>query len=137
MYKHADEMKSQGYVIDDHCYPWVAYKGPRFNPTEIHYCYTEMESSFVRAGDSLSDVRFKVNTLPYKTFDSDGNEEAFDKQPSIGCLEHGSVVDVPTHGSISVEVLPGIWISITTSEWATVYLSDQPVTWREQHEGKH
>lgn len=45
---HADEMRKQGYTIDDTRYPWVAYKGPRFNPTESHWCYTELESELIR-----------------------------------------------------------------------------------------
>lgn len=48
---HADEMEAKGYTIDHHCYPWVAYKGPRFNPTEWFSCYTKLESELIRERD--------------------------------------------------------------------------------------
>lgn len=28
----AEEWEEIGYTVDRHCYPWVAYKGPRFEP---------------------------------------------------------------------------------------------------------
>lgn len=31
---------AQGYAIDDTCYPWIAYRGPRFAPTEWHAIIT-------------------------------------------------------------------------------------------------
>jgi protein-tyrosine phosphatase len=31
---NAKQAKEQGYIIDTHCYPWVAYKGARFEPDE-------------------------------------------------------------------------------------------------------
>lgn len=30
------EAEKQGFTIDCTCWPWVAYKGPRFDPTEWH-----------------------------------------------------------------------------------------------------
>lgn len=30
----ASEAEAQGYTVDRTCYPWLAYKGPRFEPTE-------------------------------------------------------------------------------------------------------
>jgi hypothetical protein len=30
----AEEARRLGYVVDDTVWPWVAYKGPRFRPTE-------------------------------------------------------------------------------------------------------
>lgn len=30
----AAEAEAQGFTIDRHCWPWLAYKGPRFEPTE-------------------------------------------------------------------------------------------------------
>src|SRR6516164_5976579 len=32
-----------GLTIDDSCYPWIAYKGPRFNPEIWFYCLTDLE----------------------------------------------------------------------------------------------
>lgn len=37
------EALNQGYTIDNCCNPPVAYKGPRFQPTEWIDCYTELE----------------------------------------------------------------------------------------------
>ena len=37
----------QGFVIDDCCNPPVAYKGPRFNPTEWHCVPSEREERLV------------------------------------------------------------------------------------------
>lgn len=45
---HPDYAKINGYIIDSHCYPWIAYKGDSFRPSEIHDCYTELESIFYR-----------------------------------------------------------------------------------------
>jgi hypothetical protein len=41
--------RNMGYTIDNHCYPWVAYKGPRFRPDAIGYCYTDVEEICLRA----------------------------------------------------------------------------------------
>lgn len=38
------EAVAKGYMVDDTVYPWVAYKGPRFAPTEAHRCMTDLES---------------------------------------------------------------------------------------------
>jgi hypothetical protein len=46
--KHADELEAQGFTIDRHCSPPVAYKGPRFAPTEIWQCYSDFESQLLR-----------------------------------------------------------------------------------------
>lgn len=51
------EMESRGFTVDGHCYPWVAYKGPRFQPTEIHYIATDVEA----------DLRSKLERLPKAT----------------------------------------------------------------------
>lgn len=43
------EAEAAGYVVDRHVYPWVAYKGPRFNPTEIHEVQTDDEAFLFEA----------------------------------------------------------------------------------------
>lgn len=48
MKHHADEMKAEGFRIDDFCYPWVAYKGSRTQPDDMRWCYTELESELIR-----------------------------------------------------------------------------------------
>lgn len=35
LYRSAAEAEELGFTVDRSCYPWVAYKGPRFLPTEI------------------------------------------------------------------------------------------------------
>lgn len=46
--QHPDDMGAQGFIVDGSCYPWIAYKGPRFRPTELHQCYTTLESRLIR-----------------------------------------------------------------------------------------
>lgn len=38
-----DKAQAEGFTIDRHCYPWVAYKGPRFSPSEWHVTDTDIE----------------------------------------------------------------------------------------------
>jgi hypothetical protein len=78
--KHADEMEEAGYIIDNTCYPWVAYKGSRFRPdSDLHWCYTELESMLVRelelavAGFFLRDDRPLREGVP----EFKGIEEAY------------------------------------------------------------
>jgi hypothetical protein len=47
------EAESQGLVVDDTCYPWIAYKGARFNPIELHKCLTDRETGLVEATEGL------------------------------------------------------------------------------------
>jgi len=37
--------QDHGYTVDRSCYPWFAYKGPRFNPSEARLCWTDTESN--------------------------------------------------------------------------------------------
>jgi hypothetical protein len=41
------EAKQQGFHVDTSCYPWLAYKGPRFKPEEAHHCFTDLEASLM------------------------------------------------------------------------------------------
>lgn len=43
------EAEHQGYTIDKTCYPWVAYKGPRFAPTSMRYVFTDLETQLGNA----------------------------------------------------------------------------------------
>lgn len=38
---------ANGYTIDDHCNPPIAYKGPRFNPHAWTTTYTEREEELI------------------------------------------------------------------------------------------
>lgn len=39
-----ERFEAQGFTVDKTCSPWVAYKGPRFNPTEWHTIRNDNES---------------------------------------------------------------------------------------------
>lgn len=47
------EAFKQGFDVDTHVYPHLAYKGPRFLPTHIRNCYTLLEADLI---DLLSKV---------------------------------------------------------------------------------
>ena len=38
---------ANGYIIDDHCYPPVAYKGARFAPDKWKETYTKLETELM------------------------------------------------------------------------------------------
>jgi hypothetical protein len=40
----AEHYKAAGFIVDTTCYPWIAYKGPRFAPTEYKCIKTDLES---------------------------------------------------------------------------------------------
>lgn len=44
---HIPDARAAGFIIDTHCYPPMAYTGPRFNPTAQHPCYTPLESALM------------------------------------------------------------------------------------------
>lgn len=44
---HIAQARAAGFTVDTHCYPPMAYKGARFNPTDHHECYTELESALM------------------------------------------------------------------------------------------
>lgn len=50
------EAQKQGFTVDQHVYPWVAYKGPRFAPTETVRVLTEIESQLLKQQKKLIDV---------------------------------------------------------------------------------
>ncbi len=39
----AQQARNDGFTVDTSCYPWVAYKGPRFNPAVFKYIRTDAE----------------------------------------------------------------------------------------------
>jgi hypothetical protein len=44
---HIEDARKDGFVIDTCCNPPIAYKGPRFQPTEYFECYTPLESALL------------------------------------------------------------------------------------------
>lgn len=73
--------------------------------------------------------------MNYQTHDSQG------KQEDRGQLIPGREPEVPTHGSISFEIGPDLWLTVMTSEWAIVHVKDAPYTWKHNYAdllaGKH
>jgi hypothetical protein len=43
-----EEARAAGFTIDDTCYPWLAYKGPRFRPDEWRHVFTDTEAEMLR-----------------------------------------------------------------------------------------
>ena len=41
--------RDNGFMVDSCCYPWVAYKGPRFNPKEYYVIPTDTEFALKNA----------------------------------------------------------------------------------------
>lgn len=39
----------RGYTVDDTCYPWIGYKGPRFAPSEKCSVLTDLETLLIQA----------------------------------------------------------------------------------------
>lgn len=54
------EAEAAGYDVDRSCYPWVAYKGPRFQPTEIHYIDTDREADLREDKERLDALEAEV-----------------------------------------------------------------------------
>lgn len=51
---HIEDAIKQGYTVDAHAAGGpFAYKGARFNPTAILYCYTELESKLIKSLDRM------------------------------------------------------------------------------------
>lgn len=62
--RDAQEARAQGYIVDESCSPWVAYKGPRFNPTEWFYLLTDTESAKMTESEYvLQELRAKGKAL--------------------------------------------------------------------------
>lgn len=62
---HPSDAREQGFTIDTHTYPWTAYKGERFAPTETHDCLTDLESTLIKAastppGPGAPDARYEA-----------------------------------------------------------------------------
>jgi hypothetical protein len=42
------DAEAAGFTVDQSCYPWFGYTGPRFNPTQRVEVYTDLESELLR-----------------------------------------------------------------------------------------
>jgi hypothetical protein len=56
----SEQAMKDGYTVDRHCYPWVAYKGPRFNPTEWKHIRTDCECIAVDALNNYERVQKNI-----------------------------------------------------------------------------
>lgn len=75
MKKHADELKAQGYRIDDTCYPWLAYRGERFGGSDdYYYCYTTLESQLVRGQPRWEHRTVATKDIKYQSVVDVANE---------------------------------------------------------------
>jgi hypothetical protein len=54
------QAEQQGFTIDRHCYPWVAYKGERFKPMELHQVYTDTEAVLLEAVQAHRELALRV-----------------------------------------------------------------------------
>jgi hypothetical protein len=45
MITERQKAEQQGWAVDTTVYPWLAYKGPRFNPTQTQQIETDKESA--------------------------------------------------------------------------------------------
>jgi hypothetical protein len=52
-----EDAKIRGLIVDDTCYPWFAYKGPRFGPTENHDCLTDLEAKLFEVVNEVAKFR--------------------------------------------------------------------------------
>jgi hypothetical protein len=52
--------EAAGFIVDRHCYPWLAYKGPRFRPEDAHDCLTDCESALF---EQLVGFRHNLSSL--------------------------------------------------------------------------
>lgn len=52
-----EDAESQDYIVDRHCYPWVAYRGPRFSPTDIFAVETPGYAPTRTGGEILRDLK--------------------------------------------------------------------------------
>lgn len=43
------EAEKYGYIVDTNCYPWQAYRGPRFEPFEMRDVHTDIEAELLLA----------------------------------------------------------------------------------------
>lgn len=50
------EALRDGFEVDTSCYPWIAYKGPRFQPTETKECLTDLEAELCDALCRFTDL---------------------------------------------------------------------------------
>lgn len=50
------QAEAEGYTVDTHVYPPLAYKGPRFQTTETMTCFTSLEAQLIEALQGIADL---------------------------------------------------------------------------------
>jgi hypothetical protein len=79
------EAEALGYTVDTHGYPWVAYTGSRFDPTNRHEVYTDLEAELLGLQAPPETQQYNDLTLgeitamvqPYKDALQSGNGSGF------------------------------------------------------------
>lgn len=51
------QAEEAGFTVDEHTYPWVAYKGARFAPTESVLVLTDLEAHL---RDEVAELRTRL-----------------------------------------------------------------------------
>lgn len=64
--KSREEYLNKGYTVDTSCYPWVAYKGPRFNPTKWVSVLTDTEVKLYQALSAAIETYQYVSMTSYE-----------------------------------------------------------------------
>lgn len=49
-----------GFIVDTCPYPWLAYKGDRFRPTETRQVYTDLEATLIKQLDKILKITESV-----------------------------------------------------------------------------
>ena len=62
MRMHRQDATDQGFIIDDYCYPPLAYKGSRFAPSEHHSTYTPLEGKLLTSLSGMHIILQAVET---------------------------------------------------------------------------
>lgn len=62
-FKSKEDAVSQGFTVDTTCYPWFAYKGPRFNPTEYGDVPTTEQARVIESRNQLTTVLAAARAL--------------------------------------------------------------------------
>lgn len=93
----ATQAEAQGFTVDRHCYPWFAYKGPRFSPDETVEIITE---AHVPGAGPSTDLRVRCDGLiaywgdgvsPEATGFAEALQEALDATTPVASEDTGGI----------------------------------------------
>lgn len=93
----AAQAEAAGFIVDRHCYPWFAYKGPRFSPNETVEIITE---AHVPGAGPSTDLRVRCAALidhwgdgvsPEATGFAEALQEALDTTTPVASEDFGGI----------------------------------------------